>query len=55
MKEIVGLRSYFTLFFPQQFKRDALMFNRIGVPDCEGLVGLLDQISGKDTAVILAI
>jgi len=26
------------------------MFKRIGVPDCEDLVGLLDQLSGKDTA-----
>lgn len=50
MKETVGLRSHLALYIPKPIKQDALMFRRIGIPDCEELIGIVEQVSGKDSA-----
>jgi len=50
MRDTVGLRSHITIFLPKEFKRDALMFRRIGVPDCAEMIDFIDQLSGKDSA-----
>src|SRR5262245_13713485 len=50
MKETIGVRSYVVLFSPQLIKRDALMFRKIGVIECEKLIGIADTLSPETAA-----